>query len=604
MRKEIFTFAVALTATIAGLNAQVTIGLDKAPETFSVLELISNNNNGLRLPQLSTVERDAVRASQPFIDKEHAEATGLTIFNTTKNCVEYWNSSEWVGIGCPPPTPKPAVASTQGVCPTGSTVANLEPNGADIKWYATATGGTVLPATTPLVNGKTYYASQTVNSMESTERAEVTVTFLSSCAALSANAYKIFSPVSVMYTYQYQDLEAYKSATTGGEASSFQWKVNRKRQPGTVVDIPAVNGGMAKIFRVPVHFPETAQTWNSAALKTLLGSVNKNDTLIFTCQYKNPNTATPQTVSTEIEFIKLDETKFITSNGVKYYYVDIDAAPSYTGKGSGTAGKLRILATNLGVENENAADLGDFYQWGRIADGHQTTGWGSSETTISGTITKIVALDAATIANQIEKTTGTAITYDGNSATLATELGGTGIPFLQVTDADHKGKFVYGDNTWRDANLTDQHIWATANPNFYKTANDPCPTGWHVPTDIEWNAISESGTNYNSGGVYATTYNTWRLPSTSTSIVGTDSHAGGLVITAKTDNSKSVILPASGLHYDDFLTDTGAYGYYWASTSSSANEAQNLRINQSYFFTNHHPKALGNQVRCVSEVNP
>lgn len=58
------------------------------------------------------------------------------------------------------------------------TVANLQASGTDIKWYNASTGGTqyTSPASTYLVNGQTYYASQTVNGVESTLRFAVLVT--------------------------------------------------------------------------------------------------------------------------------------------------------------------------------------------------------------------------------------------------------------------------------------------------------------------------------------------------------------------------------------------------------------------------------------------
>jgi cobyric acid synthase len=40
--------------------AKLQSEIKKAPENFSVLELISNNNKGLRLPQLTAAERDAI----------------------------------------------------------------------------------------------------------------------------------------------------------------------------------------------------------------------------------------------------------------------------------------------------------------------------------------------------------------------------------------------------------------------------------------------------------------------------------------------------------------------------------------------------------------
>ena len=66
----------------------------------------------------------------------------------------------------------PKVAGAQTFC-QGSTVSNLVATGNQIKWYAVATGGAALAGTTPLVNGTTYFASQTLDSLESTNRASV-----------------------------------------------------------------------------------------------------------------------------------------------------------------------------------------------------------------------------------------------------------------------------------------------------------------------------------------------------------------------------------------------------------------------------------------------
>lgn len=54
-------------------------------------------------------------------------------------------------------------------------VATAEP-GAVIKWYATETGGTALSGTTALTTATDYWASQTVNGVESTGRFKVTAT--------------------------------------------------------------------------------------------------------------------------------------------------------------------------------------------------------------------------------------------------------------------------------------------------------------------------------------------------------------------------------------------------------------------------------------------
>ncbi|WP_294283140.1 T9SS type B sorting domain-containing protein [uncultured Chryseobacterium sp.] len=72
------------------------------------------------------------------------------------------------------------VFSTQGLTPTANTqqtfcaslhptLADIQITGQGIKWYDAA--GILLPTTTPLVNGQTYFASQTINGCESNKTA-------------------------------------------------------------------------------------------------------------------------------------------------------------------------------------------------------------------------------------------------------------------------------------------------------------------------------------------------------------------------------------------------------------------------------------------------
>ena len=93
--KPVIILSLLVSGAFLSLNAQVTIGDDKLPEDFSVLELISNGTQGLRLPQMTTVQRNAV-TNADF--KLNPLAKGLQIFNTTSDCTEYWNGSRWVSL--------------------------------------------------------------------------------------------------------------------------------------------------------------------------------------------------------------------------------------------------------------------------------------------------------------------------------------------------------------------------------------------------------------------------------------------------------------------------------------------------------------------------
>lgn len=71
----------------------------------------------------------------------------------------------------------PVGFSTQDFCsPFVPKIADLTATGSNIKWFDKAIGGNLLNSSTVLVNGSTYYASQTVNGCESTNRLAVKVT--------------------------------------------------------------------------------------------------------------------------------------------------------------------------------------------------------------------------------------------------------------------------------------------------------------------------------------------------------------------------------------------------------------------------------------------
>jgi hypothetical protein len=74
----------------------------------------------------------------------------------------------------PSQIPAPTGATTQSF-PAGATLANIVVSGSTIQWYASATATTPLPLNTPLVNNTTYYATQTINGVQSVARLAVTI---------------------------------------------------------------------------------------------------------------------------------------------------------------------------------------------------------------------------------------------------------------------------------------------------------------------------------------------------------------------------------------------------------------------------------------------
>ena len=99
MKKYIITLLLAaIICAPFSLSAQVTIGSDEAPRGFSVLELISNDERGLRLPRMTTPQRTALEDTPEFKAEAERAAMGLMIFNTTEGCLEVWNGSDWISL--------------------------------------------------------------------------------------------------------------------------------------------------------------------------------------------------------------------------------------------------------------------------------------------------------------------------------------------------------------------------------------------------------------------------------------------------------------------------------------------------------------------------
>lgn len=80
---------------IFGQNSNGSVGINtNTPNPNTVLDIVSGNKNkGVLIPRLTSAERDAIVINQTNDD-------GLTIYNTTENCFNYWslNNSEWKSL--------------------------------------------------------------------------------------------------------------------------------------------------------------------------------------------------------------------------------------------------------------------------------------------------------------------------------------------------------------------------------------------------------------------------------------------------------------------------------------------------------------------------
>lgn len=88
--KKYILFITSAMLFVNTLQAQITVGSEDKPASFSVLQL-DGILGGLRLPHVSENNRDAINVSSPL-------AKGLMIYNTDTDWVDYWDGTKWFPV--------------------------------------------------------------------------------------------------------------------------------------------------------------------------------------------------------------------------------------------------------------------------------------------------------------------------------------------------------------------------------------------------------------------------------------------------------------------------------------------------------------------------
>jgi uncharacterized protein (TIGR02145 family) len=113
-------------------------------------------------------------------------------------------------------------------------------------------------------------------------------------------------------------------------------------------------------------------------------------------------------------------------------------------------------ATRVATSSTDTQGYGDYYQWGRPADGHQTK-----------------------------------YLTNNNSSGVTTTRSATAVPATDLWIAP-----IDGSNDW--LSTPDNTLWTGANP-----ATNPCPAGFRIPTESEWSAERATWSSTNAAGGFA-----------------------------------------------------------------------------------------------------
>ena len=172
-------------------------------------------------------------------------------------------------------------------------------------------------------------------------------------------------------------------------------------------------------------------------------------------------------------------------------------------------------ASQVATSSTDANAYGDLYQWGRAADGHES------------------------------RTSGTT-------------------SILATSDTPGHGNFITNGSSpydWRSPQ--NNNLWQGVSGT-----NNPCPSGYRLPTEAEWEAERTSWSSNNAAGAFAS----------------------------------PLKLPVAGYRFSSSgsRNDVGSLGYYWSSTVDGA-YSRFLYFNYSNAYMDSDYRARGFSVRCLKD---
>jgi uncharacterized protein (TIGR02145 family) len=189
-----------------------------------------------------------------------------------------------------------------------------------------------------------------------------------------------------------------------------------------------------------------------------------------------------------------------------------------------TTGKIwmdrNLGATQVATSSTDVNSYGDLYQWGRRADGHQCR----------------------------------------TSPTTAT---------LSSIDQPAHGDFILAPNApndWRSPQ--NANLWQGVNG-----VNNPCPSGYRLPTETEFETEYLSWTSYNNIGAFNSPL---KIPMAGVRAI--DNGTGTLIV-----------------------SNVGGIGYYWTSTVNGINAVRLDSYLNGTYMNGTTPRYVGLSVRCIKD---
>ena len=162
---------------------------------------------------------------------------------------------------------------------------------------------------------------------------------------------------------------------------------------------------------------------------------------------------------------------------------------------------------------------------------------------------------------------------------------GTSIP--NVTDNAAWTSLTSGAYCWYNNDIKNKNTYGGLYNWFAVSAGMLCPTGWHIPTDAEWNTLfSFLGGERVAGGKMKSVTG-WKSPNT-----------------GSTNSSGFSALPGGRRYYDvGSFYNVGNSGYWWSSSESEISNALSRGLYYDYAVLDrfNFDKRYGFSVRCLKD---
>lgn len=140
-------------------------------------------------------EMDAHMGITPIINPESWFTMSSTLYvrvNAIDSPCYVISSITFMVQGDEPFLPPPPTGEAEQTLTEGETLADIEVEGENIQWYETEFGDTPLSMATVLVDDTTYYAAQSIEGVESTQRLAVTVNLTAGLEDMTFNTLKYY----------------------------------------------------------------------------------------------------------------------------------------------------------------------------------------------------------------------------------------------------------------------------------------------------------------------------------------------------------------------------------------------------------------------------